>query len=50
MPGTIKKELIIQNIQNNFSNSKAVIFYNFHQSENREIFHLKKELKNVGSH
>lgn len=50
MPVAAKKELIVQNIQNNFHQATAVIFYNFHQTENREIFHLKKELKKVGGH
>jgi large subunit ribosomal protein L10 len=45
-----QKKVLVQDIQNNFNNSKAVIFYNFHQTENREIFRLKKELKKVGSH
>src|SRR3954466_15477842 len=45
-----KKQTIVQDIQSNFQTAKAVIFYNFHQVENREIFQLKKELKKVGGH
>ena len=48
MPATAKKKLIVQSIQNDFHQAKAVIFYNFHQAENRELFRLKKELKKVG--
>ena len=36
--------------KNDFQSAKAVIFYNFHQAENRKIFKLKKELKKVGGH
>ena len=48
MSATNQKQIIVQDISNNFSQSKAVIFYNFHHVENREIFRLKKELKKVG--
>ena len=50
MPATRQKQAIVQNIQDNFQQAKAVIFYNFHQVENRELFKLKEELKKVGSH
>ncbi|CAG8838246.1 28850_t:CDS:1, partial [Racocetra persica] len=40
-----QKELIVQDIQKNFQPAKAVIFYDFHQAENEDIFQLKKELK-----
>ena len=49
IPMTKKKTIIIQDIQNNFQQSKAVIFYNFHQVENEQIFQLKKELKKTES-
>jgi len=45
-----QKKALVQDIQNNFHNSKAVIFYNFHQTEDRDIFRLKKELKKVGGY
>jgi ribosomal protein L10 len=45
-----KKEPIIKDIQNNFQQAQAIIFYNFCQVENKEIFKLKKELKKVGSY
>jgi len=48
MSATTKKELTVRDIQTNFQQARAVIFYNFHQAENREIFKLKKELKKVG--
>jgi ribosomal protein L10 len=48
MPATSKKQAVVQDIQNNFHNAKAVIFYNFHQAEDRDIFRLKKQLKEVG--
>ena len=48
MSATTKKELIVRDIQTNFQQARAVIFYNFHQAENRKIFKLKKELKKVG--
>jgi len=50
MPATSQKQAIVQVIQSDFQHAKAVIFYNFHQTENREIFRLKKELKAVGSY
>jgi len=50
MSATRQKQTIVQNIQTDFHQAKAVIFYNFHQTENREIFHLKKELKKEGGH
>lgn len=43
-----KKELIVQDIQNNFQTAKAVIFYNFHHAEERDILQLKKELRKIG--
>jgi len=45
MPANSKKQAVVQDIKNNFHNSKAVIFYNFHQVENREISQLRKRLK-----
>jgi ribosomal protein L10 len=48
MPATSQKQAIVQDIKSNFQQSKAVIFYNFHYAENREIFRLKKELREVG--
>ena len=45
-----QKQVIVQNIKNDFQQAKAVIFYNFHQVENRQIFELKKALKKVGGH
>jgi large subunit ribosomal protein L10 len=50
MSATSQKQVAIQNIKNDFQQAKAVIFYNFHQAENRELFKLKKELKKVGGH
>ena len=47
MPANSQKQIIVKTIQNNFQQAKAVIFYNFHHTENREIFKLKKELKKV---
>ena len=49
MPATSQKQALVKTIQNDFQQAKAVIFYNFHQAENRELFKLKKELKKVGS-
>jgi len=49
MPATRQKQIIVKSIQNDFQQSKAVTFYNFHQVENQEIFRLKKELKEVGA-
>jgi ribosomal protein L10 len=49
MSATSQKRVIVKSIQNDFQQAKAVIFYNFHQAENRELFKLKKELKKVGS-
>ncbi|RHZ35461.1 50S ribosomal protein L10 [endosymbiont GvMRE of Glomus versiforme] len=45
-----QKQFIVQDIKNNFHNSKAVIFYNFCKVEDREIFCLKRELKKIGSY
>ena len=50
MPNLAKKETVIRDIQNNFSQSRSVIFYNFHWIEDREIFYLKKELKKLESY
>lgn len=50
MPDTSKKQAVIQDIKSNFQNANAVIFYNFHQAENRDLFELKKKLAKVGSH
>jgi len=49
MKNNNKKQVIIYDIQSNFQQAKAVIFYNFHQVANEEIFHLKKDLKKTGS-
>jgi ribosomal protein L10 len=49
MKNNNKKQVIICDIQSNFQQAKAVIFYNFHQVANEEIFHLKKDLKKTGS-
>jgi ribosomal protein L10 len=49
MPVSSQKLAIVQDIKNNFQQSKAVVFYNFHYVENRELFRLKKELRKVGS-
>jgi ribosomal protein L10 len=49
MPATSQKKAIVQEIKNDFQQAKAVIFYNFHHVETRELFRLKKELKKVGS-
>jgi len=48
MPATSQKQAIVKSIQHDFQQAKAVIFYNFHQAENQELFQLKKELKKVG--
>ena len=45
----IEKEKIVQEIQANLQNYKAVIFYDFHHIGNEELFTLKKDLKKVGS-
>lgn len=50
MSATSQKQVVVQEIRNDFQQAKAVIFYNFHHTENRELFRLKKELKKVGSH
>ena len=50
MPAISQKQVVVQEIRNDFQQAKAVIFYNFHHTENRELFRLKKELKKVGSH
>jgi large subunit ribosomal protein L10 len=47
-PVIIQKEKIVQEIQNNLQNSKAVIFYDFHHIENENLFLLKKNLKKIG--
>src|SRR5918912_648837 len=44
----IQKQKMVQEIQANLQNSKAVIFYNFHHIDNEKLFALKKELKKVG--
>lgn len=50
MPATSQKQTVVQEIKNDFQQAKAVIFFNFHHTENREVFRLKKELKKVGGH
>ena len=50
MSVTRQKQVAIQNIKNDFQQAQAVIFYNFHHTENQEIFQLKKELKKVGGY
>ncbi|KLL04938.1 MAG: 50S ribosomal protein L10 [Mycoplasmataceae bacterium RV_VA103A] len=50
MSATSQKQVLVQDIKNNFQQARAVIFYNFHHTENRELFKLKKELKKVGGH
>jgi len=44
----IQKEKKTQEIQKNFQSSKAIIFYNFHHTNNESLFFLRKELKKVG--
>ncbi|CAG8851746.1 2216_t:CDS:2, partial [Racocetra persica] len=44
-PHILGKQVLVQDIKNNFQQARAVIFYNFHHTENRELFKLKKELK-----
>ena len=44
----IQKEKIVQEIQANLQNSKAIIFYNFHHIDNEKLFALKKDLKKIG--
>lgn len=44
----IQKEKIVQEIQTDLQNSKAIIFYNFHHIDNEQLFALKKELKKFG--
>jgi ribosomal protein L10 len=44
----IQKEKLVQEIQTNLQNSKAIIFYNFHHIDNEKLFALKKDLKKVG--
>ncbi|WNE41524.1 MAG: 50S ribosomal protein L10 [Mycoplasmataceae bacterium] len=43
----LKKQETVKLIKKNFEDSSAVIFYNFSQAENEEIFSLKKKLKEV---
>jgi ribosomal protein L10 len=50
MPANSQKQVIVQNIKSDFQQAKAVIFYNFHYAENRDIFRLKRELKKVGGY
>jgi ribosomal protein L10 len=50
MLATSKKQVLVQSFQNDFDNANAIIFYNFHHVENREIFQLKKELRKVRGH
>jgi ribosomal protein L10 len=45
-----KKQTTVTDIQTNFHVAKAVIFYNFHQTEDRDIYRLKKDLKKVGGY
>jgi ribosomal protein L10 len=44
-----KKKKKVKEIKEKFINSNAVVFYNFHNIENRDLFLIKKELKAVGS-
>ena len=50
MSASSQKQALVKDIKNDFQQAKAVIFYNFHQAENRDIFQLKKELKKAGSY
>ncbi|CAI2198259.1 3422_t:CDS:2, partial [Funneliformis geosporum] len=43
----IQKQVVVKSIQSDFQQSKAVIFYNFHQVENQDLFKLRKELKKL---
>lgn len=44
-PVIIQKEKTVQEIQTKMQDSKAVIFYNFHNIDNETLFALKKDLK-----
>ena len=46
----IQKQKIVQEIQTNLQNSKAVIFYNFHHIDNENLFLLRKKLQKVGGY
>lgn len=46
----IQKQKIVQEIQTNFQNSKAIVFYNFHHIDSEKLFTLRKELKKVGGY
>jgi ribosomal protein L10 len=46
----IRKEKIVQEIQDNLQKSRAIIFYNFHHIDNEKLFVLKKDLKKVGGY
>ena len=45
----VKKQKLVQEIQTNLQNSRAIIFYNFHHIDNEKLFALRKELKKVFS-
>lgn len=45
-----KKQTTVTDIQTNFHSAKAVIFYDFHQVEDRDIYRLKRDLKKVGGY
>jgi ribosomal protein L10 len=47
MPVIVKKKEIAEEITRNSQQAKAVIFYNFHHTDNENIFLLKKKLKKV---
>ena len=44
-----QKAELVREIQTNWANSKAVIFYDFHHIDNEELFQLRKKLRKVGS-
>jgi len=44
-----QKQEIVQQIKNNFEESKAVIFYNYHWINNAKLFPLRQGLKKVGA-
>ena len=44
----IQKQKIVQEIQTNLQNSRAIVFYNFHHIDNEKLFTLRKELQKVG--
>jgi len=46
----VQKQKLVQEIQTNLQNSRAIIFYNFHHIDNEKLFALRKELKKVGGY